>query len=324
MCWIEWCSCAGKFVSLLQWGEGRCTVPIFSSLQQRAGPFVLLPQVISNPAVGFVAFTGSVAGGKAVYKTVAHSRFIDATLELGGKDAAYVCEDADFDAAVDTVVDGAFYNAGQSCCAIERVYVHRCVTPSSPKFSYGFRLVTPCQLVFNRVRLTVFIPPWMPPHHPLDVLGATVTTTRSIYPRFCEAAKALIERYSLGDPLAKATSLGPMALPTATAFLKGQVEDAVRKGARVLTGGKPCHDAAGKGRFFQPTLVVDCTHSMSIVMDESFGPVVAVMAVDSDVEAVRMMNDSSYGLTAAVFTKNADRANALGAQLQVGTVYMNR
>jgi acyl-CoA reductase-like NAD-dependent aldehyde dehydrogenase len=139
-----------------------------------------------------------------------------------------------------------------------------------------------------------------------------------------EAAKAAIEAYKLGNPLAEGTSLGPVALPQAPAFLHDQVKEAVALGARLLTGGAPCTDAAGKGRFFAPTLVADATHRMSIMTKESFGPVVAVAPVDSDAQAVHAINDSEYGLTAAVFTKSQARANAIGAQLAVGTVYMNR
>lgn len=227
--------------------------------------------LIANPSIGFVSFTGSVATGRNIYKTVAKSRFIDATLELGGKDAAYVCEDADFDAAVATVVDGAFYNAGQSCCGIERVYV-----------------------------------------------------ARPLYAKFLEAAKAAIEAYRIGDPMLDTTTLGPVALPQATSFLHDQVKEARAKGARVLTGGEPCTDGSGQGRFFQPTLVADCDNTMSIMTKESFGPVVAVAPVDSDAQAVALINDSEYGLTAAIFTKDEARANTISAQLAVGTVYMNR
>jgi acyl-CoA reductase-like NAD-dependent aldehyde dehydrogenase len=115
-----------------------------------------------------------------------------------------------------------------------------------------------------------------------------------------------------------------MSLPQAPAFLKHQVDEAVAKGGRVLCGGSPVHDGAGKGRFFKPTLVADCTQDMSIMTEESFGPVVAVAPVDSDEHAVALMNDSKYGLTGAVFTKNVDRFNGIASKLQVGTVYMNR
>eukprot|EP00301_Raphidiophrys_heterophryoidea_P001349 c10656_g1_i2.p1 GENE.c10656_g1_i2~~c10656_g1_i2.p1 ORF type:complete len:402 (-),score=105.15 c10656_g1_i2:164-1369(-) len=161
-------------------------------------------EVIKHPAVGYVSFTGSVAGGRQVYQTVAANRFVDITLELGGKDPAYVAADANFEHAVATVVDGAFYNAGQSCCAVERVYVHH-----------------------------------------------------SLYSRFIERAKALIEEYAIGDPLQSSTSMGPMALPTAPAFLQAQVQNAIAQGAKLITGGEPTSHATAqgpKGRFYKPTV----------------------------------------------------------------------
>lgn len=219
--------------------------------------------VIANPNVGFVSFTGSVAGGRSVYQTVAGSRFIDATLELGGKDPAYVRSDADLSAAVATVVDGACYNAGQSCCAVERVYVHR-----------------------------------------------------SIYAQFLEAARAELTAYKLGDPLASDSGMGPLALPAAPAFLLGQVQEAVAKGARLLLGGAAVTDGvSSKARFFQPTLLAGADHTMSVMTEESFGPIVAVMPVDSDEQAVALMNDSVYGLTAAVFTKDLARFEAIAADM---------
>ena len=228
--------------------------------------------VIANRDIGFVAFTGSVRGGREVYQTVAKSRFIDATLELGGKDPAYVAPDADPIAAAEGLIDGAMFNAGQSCCGIERVYVHR-----------------------------------------------------SKYDAFMEAAKSIVDSYVLGDPMDKATTCGPQALPTAPEFLSGQVKDALSRGATLVTGNAdPVTDAAGKGRFFQPTLLSDCTHEMSIMQEESFGPVLPVMAVDSDEEAVELMSDSQYGLTAAIFTNDQDRVRRMGSQIPTGTVFMNR
>lgn len=228
--------------------------------------------VIANPEVGFVAFTGSVRGGREVYQTVAQSRFIDVTLELGGKDPAYVAPDADPVAAAEGLVDGAMFNAGQSCCGIERVYVHR-----------------------------------------------------SKYDAFLEAAKEIVEGYVLGDPMDAATNCGPQALPTAPQFLSEQVKDALAKGATLVAGNaEPVTDAAGKGRFFQPSLLSNCTHEMSIMQEESFGPVLPVVAVDSDEEAVELMKDSKYGLTAAVFTNDQDRVRRMGAHIPTGTVFMNR
>jgi acyl-CoA reductase-like NAD-dependent aldehyde dehydrogenase len=228
-------------------------------------------RIIARPEVGYVSFTGSVRGGHEVYREAA-KRFIDVGLELGGKDPAYVAPDADLDHAIANIVDGAYYNAGQSCCGIERIYVHA-----------------------------------------------------SIYDRFVEGALAEVRKYKLGDPLDTATTMGPMAQPGAPEKLEAQVEEARGKGARVLCGGKPVRDAAGKGRFFDPSLVIDASHAMhGLMVEESFGPVVGVQKVEDDDEAVRLMNDSPYGLTAAIWTRDQERAFRIGAQIETGTFFMNR
>lgn len=228
-------------------------------------------QIIARPEVGFVSFTGSVRGGHEVYAEAAR-RFVDAGLELGGKDPAYVAADADLDYAIANTIDGAFYNAGQSCCGIERIYVHS-----------------------------------------------------SLYDRFVEGALAEVRKYKLGDPLDAATSMGPLATPGAPEKLVAQVEEARAKGGRVLCGGKAVHDAAGKGRFFDPCLIVDATHQMhGLMVEESFGPIVGVARVADDEEAIRLMNDSPYGLTASIWTRDQERAFRVGAQVETGTFFMNR
>jgi len=226
-------------------------------------------RILQHARCGFVSFTGSVAGGRAVHRA-ASARFIDCGLELGGKDPAYVCADADFAFAAENVADGAFYNAGQSCCGVERVYVER-----------------------------------------------------PIYERFVEALVAEARKLRMGDPRDEPTTLGPMAQPGAPAFLLSQVAEARAKGARVLCGGNPA-SAGGKGRFFEATVVADATHEMGIMMEESFGPVVAVAPVDDDAHAIRLMNDSPYGLTASVWTKDDARALRIAASIETGTSFQNR
>lgn len=231
----------------------------------------LVAKIVEHPSIAYVQFTGSVAGGRAVYSNVAAKRFIDVGLELGGKDPAYVAADADLPYAIDNVVDGGLYNAGQSCCAVERVYVHE-----------------------------------------------------KHYEAFLAGAAKLMSNYVLGDPTVASTTLGPIAQPQHVAFLAEQVNEAKSMGARILVGGSATHDSKGKGRFFQPTLVADATHKMRVVSEESFGPILAVIKVKDDAEAVRLMNDSAYGLTASVWTSDIERATSIGRQLNAGTVFMNR
>ena len=230
-----------------------------------------VPKLLDNPLVSFVSFTGSVAGGRSVYRTIAARRFIDVGLELGGKDAAYVAEDADPLAAAIALVDGAMYNAGQSCCSIERVYVHQ-----------------------------------------------------SHYTAFLDAAVAEASAYVLGNPLDEATTMGPLAIGSHGEFLQRQVANCVERGGRVLLGGKIVSDAAGKGVFFAPTILSNCNNNMEVMREESFGPILAVMPVNSDEEALHLMNDSKYGLTAAVYTNSIARVEAMAAKLNVGTVFLNR
>ncbi|MSP25033.1 MAG: aldehyde dehydrogenase family protein [Myxococcales bacterium] len=225
-------------------------------------------RLIRDPRIGYVCFTGSVAGGRAVYANLAAHRFIDVGLELGGKDAAYVRADADAEKTARALVDGACYNAGQSCCGVERIYVHR-----------------------------------------------------ERYAEFVDAARAELATLTMGDPRTD-VYLGPMAQPNAPGFLEEQVRQAERAGARVVCGGRPT-SIDGRGRFFEPTLLLDVDHGMDVMRTESFGPIVAVMAVDSDDEAIRLMNDSDLGLTASVWTADCGRAAELAAELDVGTVYVN-
>jgi acyl-CoA reductase-like NAD-dependent aldehyde dehydrogenase len=217
----------------------------------------------------YVAFTGSVSGGHAVYRAVAGGHFADAGLELGGKDPAYIAGDADVARAAAGVLDGACYNAGQSCCAVERVYVHR-----------------------------------------------------SVYDDVVSAVRAEMAKLVLGDPTTD-VDMGPLAQPNAQAFLLAQVEQAKAQGATVLSGGHATQ-IDGHGRFFEPTLLTAVDHSMHVMTVESFGPLLPIMAVDSDEEALKLMNDSDLGLTASVWTADRDRAASLARKLEVGTVFMNQ
>mmetsp|Transcript_18695 Transcript_18695/g.24411 ORF Transcript_18695/g.24411 Transcript_18695/m.24411 type:complete len:498 (+) Transcript_18695:151-1644(+) len=232
--------------------------------------FDTVQQSIRSDIVDFVSFTGSVQTGRQVYETVGANTFVDATLELGGNDAGYVAADCDLEAAVGTMVDGSFYNAGQSCCGIERVFVHE-----------------------------------------------------SVYEDFVAGAQKLIGEYQLGDPMEAETTLGPMARPDAVAGLASMVEDAKAKGGEVLIGGNAT-SVNGKGRFFEPTLIVGCSSNMEVMREETFGPILAVQKVSSPEEAIVGMNDTNYGLTASVFTTDKGLAEKMASELEVGTVFMNR
>ena len=226
-------------------------------------------ELIRSGGIDHVAFTGSVEGGRHVFRQVADApRFLDTGLELGGKDSAYVAADADLESTVANIVDGACYNAGQSCCGIERVYVHA-----------------------------------------------------SRHDAFLEHARRQLAEYRLGDPLDESTTMGPLASRSAVTFLDEQVADAVGRGAKLLLGGKP---AGALGQFFEPTLLDHCPNDSGVMQEESFGPILPVRAVGSDDEALAMMNDSRFGLTASVWTVDRARAEHFAAGLQVGTVFQNR
>ena len=227
-------------------------------------------KLISSRSVDHVNFTGAVAGGRAVERAAAGT-FISLGLELGGKDPAYVRPDADFDFAVEQLVDGAFYNSGQCCCGIERVYVHE-----------------------------------------------------RIYDRFVGAFADLTSRYRLGNPLLQDTTLGPMAATRFADTVRAHIDEALARNARPLIDPKQFSADKMGTAYLMPQVLVDVDHSMRVMMEESFGPVVGIMKVSSDQEAVALMNDSPYGLTASVWTEDAAAAERIGDATATGTVFMNR
>ena len=227
-------------------------------------------RMIGDPRIAFVAFTGSVAGGHAVQEA-ASGRFISSNLELGGKDPAYVRPDAPLEPTIANLVDGAFFNAGQSCCAVERIYVHR-----------------------------------------------------DVYPAFLDGFVALTRQYRLGNPLQLDTTLGPMVRRTAADFARGQVKEAEAQGARALIDPRAFPADAVDTPYMAPQVLVDVDHRMRVMTEETFGPVVGVMAVASDDEAVELMNDSRYGLTASIWTNDVEAAIEIGDRVETGTWFLNR
>jgi acyl-CoA reductase-like NAD-dependent aldehyde dehydrogenase len=226
--------------------------------------------VISDGLANMVCFTGSVAGGRAMEQAAA-GRFINVGLELGGKDPAYVRHDANLAHAVENLVDGAFFNSGQSCCGIERIYVHK-----------------------------------------------------SLYKDFVGGFVDLTKKYVLGSPLDEVTTLGPLIKPEAADFIRKQIKSALRGGAKAHIDPKSFSmDKAGSA-YMAPQVLTDVNHQMSVMTEESFGPVVGIMKVSDDEEAVTLMNDSDYGLTAAIWTADEQAAQNIGDELATGTVFMNR
>ncbi|MBC8197642.1 MAG: aldehyde dehydrogenase family protein [Candidatus Marinimicrobia bacterium] len=214
-----------------------------------------------------ISFTGSVNGGRSVSEAN-KSNFIGLGLELGGKDPAYICEDSDLEFVIPNIMDGVFYNAGQSCCGVERIYVHE-----------------------------------------------------SIYDQFIKGAILEMEKLVIGNPMYSETTMGPLASAKAVQFLENQKQDAVKKGASIIEYSK---DIPQKGYYIRPFIAFNCTHDMEIMMEESFGPIVGIMKVKSDEEALYFMNDSQFGLTASIWTKNEKRASFIANELEAGTIFLNR
>jgi len=225
--------------------------------------------LIAARSFGFVNFTGSVGGGRSIEQAAAGT-FTGVGLELGGKDPGYVREDADLDAAVDTLIDGAMFNAGQCCCGIERIYV-----------------------------------------------------TESLFDTFVEKAVAIVSAYKLGNPLDQTTTLGPMAHRRFADEARAQISQALTDGATAMIDADLFPEDDG-GAYLAPQILTDVSHDMRLMRDETFAPVVGIMKVRDDDEAIALMNDSDFGLTASLWTRDTPRAAEIGAQLQTGTVFMNR
>ncbi|MDB6094598.1 MAG: aldehyde dehydrogenase [Verrucomicrobia bacterium] len=223
-------------------------------------------ELLRQPVDG-VFFTGSVATGKKIARAMA-SRMVKVQLELGGKDPTYVCDDvADVAQAAASLADGAFYNTGQSCCSVERIYVQE---------------------------------------------GA--------FESFVKAFVQAVKGFKLGDPTRERTYLGPLARAAQLEVLEAQVADAQRKGARVLTGGRR---VKRKGNYFEPTVLVDVDHTMAVMRDESFGPIIGIMSVPGDEAAIALMNDTEFGLTAGVYSSDRARAEKILARVKSGSAYWN-
>jgi acyl-CoA reductase-like NAD-dependent aldehyde dehydrogenase len=231
----------------------------------------MIETIVRDPRIAHICFTGSVAGGLAV-QIAAADRIVSVGLELGGKDPAYIREDVDIDWAAEEIVDGAVFNSGQSCCSVERVYVHE-----------------------------------------------------SIHDSFVQAVKKVLQNYKLGDPLDKQTHLGPVVSERSKSSIAAQIKDALEKGAKDETPENETFDVLPtKGNFVKATLLTSVDHSMTVMTEETFGPVIPVMKVIDDAQAVKLMNDSEFGLTASIWTKDTARGHELAGEVDAGTVFVNR
>jgi acyl-CoA reductase-like NAD-dependent aldehyde dehydrogenase len=227
-------------------------------------------RIVADKRIDFVAFTGSVAGGAAIQKA-ASTRFIATGLELGGKDPAYVRHDAPLQFAIENLVDGAMFNSGQSCCGIERIYVHE-----------------------------------------------------RVYDEFVHGFEALTKQYVLGNPLNNTTTLGPMVRTSAANFVRNQITEAQQQGAKALIDASLFTYNQNNSPYLAPQVLVNVNHRMRIMTEETFGPAVGIMKVRSDEEAIKLMNDSDYGLTASIWTSDTEAALQIGDKIDTGTWFMNR
>jgi acyl-CoA reductase-like NAD-dependent aldehyde dehydrogenase len=227
-------------------------------------------RLLASGAINHASFTGSVAGGKAIAQATAGT-FTTLGLELGGKDPAYVRADANIDHAIENLVDGAFYNSGQSCCGVERIYVHA-----------------------------------------------------DVYDRFVEGFVALTSNYVLGNPLDQTTTLGPMAATRFADLVRSHTAEAIAKGARAQLDPAAFPVQQDNSPYLAPQVLTDVDHTMRVMVEESFGPVVGIMKVRNDADAIQLMNDSAYGLTASIWSTDLPAARTIAEQVAAGTIYMNR
>ncbi len=226
--------------------------------------------LIAHLNVDAVLFTGSVTAGIAIQNSLMH-KFIPCGLELGGKDPAYVRSDANLEMTIENLVDGSFFNSGQSCCGIERIYVHE-----------------------------------------------------SLYDQFVDGFVDITKKYQLGNPLESGINIGPMVKTSAADFVRKQINEAVKKGARSLVDESIFAASKKETPYLSPHVLVNVDHGMDVMTEESFGPVVGIMKVKNDAQAIELMNDSHYGLTASIWTKDIDQAQIIGDEIETGTVFMNR
>lgn len=257
--------CAERFASSLQ--EAGLPHGVFQALHMSHQD---AERAIRDPRVDFVAFTGSVAGGHAVQRAAAE-RFIGTGLELGGCDPVYVRNDANLAHAVENIVDGAYFNSGQSCCGLQRIYVHE-----------------------------------------------------RLYGAFVDGFVELTRKYVLGNPLEEATTLGPVVRTAAADTIRTQIAASIAAGGKAVIREEDFPASSAGTPYLAPQVLLEVDHSTPVMRDEIFGPVAGIMKVQSDEQAIELMNDSAYGLTAAIWTADADAALAIGDRIETGTWFMNR
>lgn len=235
------------------------------------GSLTRLESIVRSPQIKLICFTGSVAGGLQV-QSAASDRVIPVSLELGGKDAAYVREDVDVQWAAEEIVDGAVFNSGQSCCSIERVYI-----------------------------------------------------AESIHDEFVSAVQDVLKGYKLGDPFDESTNVGPVVSKKSANTIEAHVKDAIDKGAKDSTPENESFTSPpADGNYVRPTLLTNVNHEMDVMNEETFGPIIPVMSVGDDEEALKLINDSEFGLTASIWTKDTAKGEELAEHVDAGTVFVNR